>query len=164
MAQVWTKPRSSTAAPASRAAAGLAVPPPAARPAQSRPRLSVHGFLLTVITAAALTSSTPPPPLKVSAVNAHRYIGKWAQVTGKVVRVHFAPHKSGAPVFLNLVKPCPDCPLEVVVFDYAANHMRPAPTELTGRTITVSSYIQAAAGAAAQMVPDRAAALPVLPE
>ena len=124
----------------------------------------MRGFLLAVITAAALTSSTTPPPLKVSAVNARRYIGKWVQVTGKVVRVHSATYKEGSPVFLNLVKHFPVCPLEVVVFADVADHMRPAPTELTGRTITVTGRIQAATGAAAQIVPDKAAALSVLPK
>ncbi len=118
---------------------------------------------MIVIMAVAFTASTTPPPLKVSAENAHRYIGRWVQVTGKMVRIHSAPYKPGVPVFLNMVKPYPNCPLEVVVFESAANHMHPTPTELTGRTITVEGRIQAASGSAAQIVPDRAAALTVLP-
>ncbi|GAB2874342.1 hypothetical protein [Hymenobacter ruber] len=163
MAGVWTKQGCSTAAPSSQVSAGPAVMPPADRPVQARPRLSVRGFVLTLITAAALTSSTTPPLLKIPADKAPRYIGKRAQVTGKVVRAYTAHHREGAPTFLNLSKPFPDCPLEVVLFANVAAHLKMDPAKLVGRTITVTGYIQAANGSTAQMVPDKAAALTVAP-
>ncbi len=122
----------------------------------------MRGFLLTVITAAALTSSTTPPPLKVSADNAHRYIGKWAQVTGKVVRAYTAHNREGAPTFLNLNKPFPDCPLEVVLFADIAARLKIDPSKLVGHTIAVTGYIQAATGSTSQMVPDKAASLVIV--
>jgi hypothetical protein len=117
---------------------------------------------LAVITAVALTSSTTPPPLMVSADNVHRYIGKWAQVTGKVVRAYTAHNREGAPTFLNLNKPFPDCPFEVVLFADIAARLRRDPAKLVGRTITVTGYIQAATGSTAQIVPERAASLAII--
>lgn len=157
------KPVCSTAAPASRAGAKWPVASPATRPAQARLRFSGRGVLLAVIMAAGLTSSTTPPLLKVSADNAPRYIGKWAQVTGKVVRAYTAHHREGAPTFLNLSKPFPDCPLEVVLFANVAARLKTDPARLVGRTIFVTGYIQAATGSTAQIVPDKAAALTVAP-
>ena len=118
--------------------------------------------LLTVITAAALISSTTPPPLKVSADNAHRYIGKWAQVTGKVVRAYTAHNRESAPTFLNLNKPFPDYPLEIVLFADVAARLKIDPAKLVGHTIAVTGYIQAATGSTSQMVPDKAASLVIV--
>ena len=70
-----------------------------------------------------------------------------------------AHYREGAPTFLNLNKPFPDCPLEVVLFANVAAHFKTDPAKLVGRTITVTGYIQAASGSTSQMMPDKAAAL-----
>lgn len=121
-------------------------------------------FRLLPLLALLATTSMPaapqlaPPTLKITADKAPRYIGRYAVVTGKVVRTHTAHHANGAPTVLNLNKEYPNCPLEVVIFADVASRLKKDPAHLVGRVVTVRGRIQAA-GSTAQIVLDAPASL-----
>jgi hypothetical protein len=78
----------------------------------------------------------------VPAAEAASMVGERAVVCGRVVATNFAREVRGRPTYLNLERPFPDQPFDVVIWGrYRERFLVPPETHFRNRTICVSGVV-----------------------
>lgn len=78
----------------------------------------------------------------VAADEAERHVGERARVCGTVVATNFVPGVDGAPTFLNLERPYPEQPFDIVIWGSERPRFeRPPEILYRGRRVCVSGRV-----------------------
>lgn len=78
----------------------------------------------------------------ISAEIAATKIGEEVIIKAKVVTVFYAKNSTGKPTFLNLVKPFPDNPIAIIIFENELEKLNINAADYVGKTILVKGIVQ----------------------
>ena len=81
---------------------------------------------------------------RISPSEAGKYVGKSVTVCGKVVSTAYASHAAGTPTFINLERPYPNQPFNVVIWGSERSNFGQPPPEKAydGKKICVTGTIR----------------------
>lgn len=78
----------------------------------------------------------------ISAEMAASKVGEEVMIKAKVVTVFFAKNSTGKPTFLNLVKPFPDNPIAIIIFENELKKLNINAIEYVGKTVIVKGIVK----------------------
>ncbi|MBK8352016.1 MAG: hypothetical protein IPL21_10060 [Saprospirales bacterium] len=78
----------------------------------------------------------------ISAEMAASKVGEEVMIKAKVVTVFFAKNSTGKPTFLNLVKPFPDNPIAIIIFENELKKLNINAVEYVGKTVIVKGIVK----------------------
>ena len=78
----------------------------------------------------------------ISAEMAASKVGEEVMIKAKVVTVFFAKNSTGKPTFLNLVKPFPDNPIAIIIFENELKKLNINAIEYIGKTVIVKGIVK----------------------
>lgn len=78
----------------------------------------------------------------ISAKMAASKIGDTVVIKAKVVTVFYAKNSTGKPTFLNLVKPFPDNPIAIIIFENELKKLNINATDYVGKTVIVKGIVK----------------------
>lgn len=101
----------------------------------------IAGFLLSRVDQP--DSGFPTPEVRIKAEKANAYIGKVAEVCGKVESADYLPQINGEPTFLNLGRPYPNQHFTAVIWGSDRIRWNTSPDQqYENRNICVSGRIE----------------------
>jgi len=99
--------------------------------------LAIVVFILLVLQAVLLAQE------RISPSEAKKYVGKSVTVCGKVASTAYASHAAGRPTFINLERPYPNQPFNVVIWGSERSNFSPPPEKAyDGKKICVSGTVR----------------------
>ena len=78
----------------------------------------------------------------ISAEMAASKVGEEVMIKAKVVTVFFAKNSTGKPTFLNLVKPFPDNPIAIIIFENELKKLNINAVEYVEKTVIVKGIVK----------------------
>ena len=98
--------------------------------------LAIVVFILPVLQTVLLAQE------RISPAEAKKYVGKFVTVCGKVVSAAYATNAAGRPTFINLERPYPNQPFNVVIWGAERGNFSPPPEKAyDGKKICVSGEV-----------------------
>lgn len=78
----------------------------------------------------------------ITAEEAAKKIGQEVVIKAKVVTVFYAKNSTGKPTFLNLVKPFPDNPIAIIIFENELKKLNINAVEYVEKTVIVKGIVK----------------------
>jgi hypothetical protein len=78
----------------------------------------------------------------ISAEMAATKIGEEVIIKAKVVTVFYAKNSTGKPTFFNLVKPFPDNPIAIIIFENELKKLNINAADYVGKTVLVKGIVK----------------------